>query len=143
MFILLYLFVGSVIISFHSFIHYIFSALLNILKGNYLLKRDSSFKHYILTPVSPPFISQRFLSTHPRSHTHSPLPQEPLHLFPLHKRAGLQETTAKQNKTRYKKTSQKCSYQGWKRQHNRRERIQRAGKGVSDLPAPTARSPTK
>ena len=73
---------------------------------------------------------------------HSPIPplfQTPYHyltspsdllvsLFPLQKRAGLQERTAKQDKTRFSKTKQKPLDWGWTRQLNRGKRVSRVDK---------------
>ena len=86
---------------------------------------------------------------------HSPIPplfQTPYHyltspsdllvsLFPLQKRAGLQEMTAKWDKLGYIKRRQSTPYQCWTRQHNRRK-IPKAGKRVKYSHAPTIRSST-
>lgn len=47
------------------------------------------------------------------------------------------------NKTRYAKTRQKLSYQGWKRQLDRRKRMRLASKRIRDIPVPTVESATK
>ena len=56
----------------------------------------------------------------------------------LQKRAGLPVISTQHGVTRYKKTKNKPSYQGWTR-----KRVPRAGKRVRDTPTPTVRSPTK
>lgn len=50
--------------------------------------------------------------------------------------------TAKKDKRRYNKTSQKPSYQHWTTQPHSRKWVLRAGKRNRDIPAPSVRSPT-
>lgn len=71
----------------------------------------------------------------------SALPDPLLHCFFLRKVQASKRVQS--NKTRYAKTRQKLSYQGWKRQYNRRKRMRIASKRVRDTTVPTVGSPQK
>jgi hypothetical protein len=95
------------------------------------------------------FIKNRFFFPHAINSDHSfpslysskhPLPPLSVRSTPrlpvsLQKRAVLQETTIKPNKTRYTKTRQKPSCQGWPQQPNKKKIVPRPGKRVRDKPS--------
>lgn len=68
-----------------------------LLGGLLLLKVDSFLKQLIAITVSPPFIPLNF----------PPYPLSPTSSIFLQTKSGLQETTAKQGKTKYNKTLRK------------------------------------
>lgn len=74
------------------------------------------------------------LSSHSIPLSFPQLPFSPVSTAPpslsLEKRAGIQETIVKHNKTKYCKTRQKPSHWGWTRQPSRRKRVTGIGKRV-------------
>jgi hypothetical protein len=95
------------------------------------LNIDLFLIQYIPTSVSLPLLSALYLTF--------PLPDPLHHSVLILIRAGLQETTPKQDKTRYNKTSEKPSYGCWAR----RKGIPRKDKRVRNTPIPSVRSPIK